>query len=118
MLAAACVRARASSALAQHQRRDFLRARFHGVALQHCAFAQRPLQLPVIQLVLPTPRVEFDQLPGRRALGVEQAGPQTQFPRAVRQPVSQWPRLRRNQSWDGPVSFQLLRSGIPERHWG
>ena len=31
-------------------------------------------------------------------------------PRAVRQPVSQWPRLRRNQSWDGPVGFQLLRS--------
>ena len=31
-------------------------------------------------------------------------------PRAVRQPVSQWPRLRRNQSWDGPVNFQLLRS--------
>ena len=31
-------------------------------------------------------------------------------PRAVRQPVSQWPRLRRNQSWAGPVNFQLLRS--------
>jgi hypothetical protein len=29
-------------------------------------------------------------------------------PRAVRQPVSQWPRLRRNQSWEGPVHFKLL----------
>jgi hypothetical protein len=29
-------------------------------------------------------------------------------PRAVRQPVSSWPRLRRNQSWDGPVHFNLL----------
>jgi hypothetical protein len=29
-------------------------------------------------------------------------------PRAVRQPVSGWPRLRRNQSWEGPVHFQLL----------
>jgi hypothetical protein len=28
-------------------------------------------------------------------------------PRAVRQPVSGWPRLRRNQSWDGPVQFQF-----------
>ena len=31
-------------------------------------------------------------------------------PRAVRQPVSKWPRLRRNQSWDGPVNFQLLQT--------
>ncbi len=29
-------------------------------------------------------------------------------PRAVRQPVRGWPRLRRNQSWDGPVHFTLL----------
>ena len=29
-------------------------------------------------------------------------------PRAVRQPVSGWPRLRRNQSWDVPVRFTLL----------
>jgi hypothetical protein len=29
-------------------------------------------------------------------------------PRAVRQPVSKWPRLRRNQSWEGPVQFKLL----------
>lgn len=29
-------------------------------------------------------------------------------PRAVRQPVSGWPRLRRNQSWDGPAHFTLL----------
>jgi hypothetical protein len=29
-------------------------------------------------------------------------------PRAVRQPVSGWPRLRRNQSWEGPVRFKLL----------
>jgi hypothetical protein len=29
-------------------------------------------------------------------------------PRAVRQPVSGWPRLRRNQSWDGPAQFQFL----------
>lgn len=29
-------------------------------------------------------------------------------PRAVRQPVSGWPRLRRNQSWEGPVHFKLL----------
>ncbi len=28
-------------------------------------------------------------------------------PRAVRQPVSRWPRLRRNQSWEGPVRFKL-----------
>jgi len=29
-------------------------------------------------------------------------------PRAVRQPVSGWSRLRRNQSWVGPVHFKLL----------
>ena len=29
-------------------------------------------------------------------------------PRAVRQPVSRWPRLRRNQSWEGSTGFQLL----------
>jgi Transposase DDE domain len=29
-------------------------------------------------------------------------------PRAVRQPVSAWPRLRRNQSWEGPVRFTHL----------
>jgi hypothetical protein len=29
-------------------------------------------------------------------------------PRAVRQPVSGWPRLRRNQSWEGPIQFTRL----------
>ena len=29
-------------------------------------------------------------------------------PQAVRQPVSSWPRLRRNQSWEGPVQFKPL----------
>lgn len=29
-------------------------------------------------------------------------------PRAVRQPVSGWPRLLQNQSWEGPVKFKLL----------
>jgi hypothetical protein len=29
-------------------------------------------------------------------------------PRAVRQPVSGWPRLRCNQSWEGPVQFTRL----------
>jgi hypothetical protein len=29
-------------------------------------------------------------------------------PRAVRQPVSGWPRLRRNPSWNGPVHFKIL----------
>lgn len=29
-------------------------------------------------------------------------------PRAVRQPVSGWPRLLHNQSWEGPVHFKLL----------
>jgi hypothetical protein len=29
-------------------------------------------------------------------------------PRAVRQPVSGWPRLRRNQSWESPVQFTRL----------
>lgn len=29
-------------------------------------------------------------------------------PRAVRQPVSGWPRLLQNQSWEGPVQFKLL----------
>lgn len=29
-------------------------------------------------------------------------------PRAVRQPVSAWPRLRRNQSWNGPLPFKIL----------
>lgn len=29
-------------------------------------------------------------------------------PRAVRQPVSKWPRLIHNQSWEGPVDFRLL----------
>jgi len=31
-------------------------------------------------------------------------------PRAVRQPVSGWPRLRKNQSWAGPVDFKILRA--------
>jgi hypothetical protein len=30
-------------------------------------------------------------------------------PRAVRRPVSSWPRLQRNQSWEGPVHFKILR---------
>ena len=29
-------------------------------------------------------------------------------PRAVRQPVSGWPRLLKNQSWEGPVHFKVL----------
>jgi hypothetical protein len=29
-------------------------------------------------------------------------------PRAVRQPVSGWPRLRKNQSWEGPIKFKIL----------
>jgi len=29
-------------------------------------------------------------------------------PRAVRRPVSRWPRLQQNQSWEGPVHFTLL----------
>ncbi len=29
-------------------------------------------------------------------------------PRAVRQPVSGWPRLLQNQSWEGPAQFKLL----------
>ena len=29
-------------------------------------------------------------------------------PRALRQPVNGWPRLRRNQSWEGPVHFKFL----------
>jgi len=29
-------------------------------------------------------------------------------PRAVRQPVSKWPRLIHNQSWEGPLTFRLL----------
>ncbi len=29
-------------------------------------------------------------------------------PRAVRRPVSRWPRLQQNQSWKGPVHFTLL----------
>jgi hypothetical protein len=29
-------------------------------------------------------------------------------PRAVRQPVSGWPRLLQNQSWEGPVHFKIL----------
>lgn len=31
-------------------------------------------------------------------------------PRAVRQPVSGWPRLLQNQSWEGPVHFKVLGS--------
>ena len=30
-------------------------------------------------------------------------------PRAVRQPVSRWPRRRRNQSGEGPLHFKLLQ---------
>ena len=29
-------------------------------------------------------------------------------PRAVRRPISGWPRLQRNQSWEGPVHFKIL----------
>jgi len=29
-------------------------------------------------------------------------------PRAVRHPVSKWPRLIHNHSWEGPLAFQLL----------
>jgi hypothetical protein len=28
-------------------------------------------------------------------------------PRAVRQPIGGWPRLRKNQSWEGPIKFRL-----------
>jgi hypothetical protein len=31
-------------------------------------------------------------------------------PRAVRKPISGWPRLRRNQSWEGLVHFTVLRT--------
>jgi hypothetical protein len=31
-------------------------------------------------------------------------------PRAVRRPVSGWPRLQQNQSWEGPVHFKVLRA--------
>lgn len=31
-------------------------------------------------------------------------------PRALRQPISSWPRLRRNHSWEGPVNFKILQS--------
>ena len=31
-------------------------------------------------------------------------------PRAVRQPVSKWPRLRRNRSWAGPLNLTLRTS--------
>jgi len=29
-------------------------------------------------------------------------------PRAVRRPVSSWPRLTQNQSWEGPLHFKIL----------
>ncbi len=29
-------------------------------------------------------------------------------PRVVRQPVRGWPRLVKNQSWEGPVQFKLI----------
>jgi len=29
-------------------------------------------------------------------------------PRAVRRPVSAWPRLTQNQSWQGPLQFKIL----------
>jgi hypothetical protein len=35
-------------------------------------------------------------------------------PRAVRRPVAHWPRLRQNQSWQGPIHFKI---SIPERHY-
>jgi hypothetical protein len=28
--------------------------------------------------------------------------------RAVRQPVSKWPRLLENQSWEGPINFKFV----------
>jgi hypothetical protein len=31
-------------------------------------------------------------------------------PRAVRRPLSGWPRLQQNQAWEGPVHFKILRS--------
>jgi len=30
-------------------------------------------------------------------------------PRAVRQPIGKWPRLIRNQSWTGAVSFKVIK---------
>ena len=30
-------------------------------------------------------------------------------PRAVRQPVGGWPRLRKNESWEGPINFRFVR---------
>ena len=30
--------------------------------------------------------------------------------RKVRQPVSKWPRLFNTQSWEGPLTFSILRS--------
>lgn len=29
-------------------------------------------------------------------------------PRAVRRPIAHWPRLRKNQSWQGPIHFKIL----------
>jgi len=31
-------------------------------------------------------------------------------PRKVRQPVSKWPRLLKKESWEGPLSFSILRT--------
>jgi len=43
----------------------------------------------------------------RRYVTRKRKGPRS-CPRAVRQPVSGWPRLLQNQSWEGPVHFKLL----------
>jgi hypothetical protein len=41
----------------------------------------------------------------RRCLTPERRG--RSCPRAVRQPVSRWPRLLENESWTGPVTMKL-----------
>ena len=50
----------------QHQRRDFLRRLLDRVALQHLGFAQLPLQLTVLQPVLPAVGIQLRELQRRR----------------------------------------------------
>jgi hypothetical protein len=43
-------------------------------------------------------------------LQLVQERPSRSCPRKVRQPVCKWPRLLKNESWEGPLTFSILRT--------
>ena len=81
---AARARSVARTRTGQDQGGDFLRASFHGVALQQRRPAQLPFDFAKIQFVLPATGIHAREFQRRRGPHIEQAGPQAQLVRAAR----------------------------------